>query len=455
MAHKSVNPTTGEAIAEYSTLTPAQVVEVIATADAVYRSWRRTAASDRAPLLERLARVFRDRSESLSALMTAEMGKPLAQARAEVEKCAVGCEYYAETGPGHLAPINVESDASRSQFTFEPVGVVLAIMPWNFPFWQAVRFAAPALLAGNTVLLKHAPSVPGCALAIEDAFRAAGFSDGALQNLFVDVEQVASIIADPRVAAVTLTGSTRAGRAVASQAGAHIKKTVLELGGSDPYVILEDADLDLAAGECVTGRLINSGQSCIAAKRFIVVDQVMEPFRERVLARMRAAVMGDPTDETTDVGPLAREDLRDALHDQVERSLAAGAACLLGGEVPARPGWFYPPTVLSDVVPGMAAFDEELFGPVAALIAARDESHALELANATRYGLGAAVFTRDLERGERIAREGLDAGSCFVNAFARSDARLPFGGIKESGYGRELSGFGIREFVNIKTVWVR
>ncbi len=450
----SVNPATGQVLAEYPTLTSDELADAVRASHDVFAAWSRCSVAERARPLEELAQVLRDRSEELAGLMVQEMGKPIVQARFEVEKCAVGCEYYARNAPGFLAPMPATSDASRSLVSFEPLGIVLAIMPWNFPLWQAIRFAAPALAAGNTVLLKHAPSVPGCALAIEAAFEAAGFPRGALRTLLIEVEPVAGLIADPRVAAVTFTGSTRGGKAVAAQAGAHIKKTVLELGGSDPYLVLADADLDLAAGQCVEGRLQNSGQSCIAAKRLIVVDEVHDAFRQRVWSRMAGAVVGDPAAEETEVGPLAREDLRDALHDQVLRSLEAGAACALGGEIPERPGWFYPPTVLENVRPGMPAFDEELFGPVAALIRADDEEHAIELANGSRYGLGAAVFTRDLERGERIARERLQAGGCFVNAFVRSDPRLPFGGVKESGYGRELSEFGIREFVNVKTVWV-
>lgn len=450
----SLNPATGQVLSEYPTLTAQEVSAAVGTSQDVFESWARCSPGERARPLATLARVLRERSGELATQMTREMGKPIAQARSEVEKCAFGCEYYAAEGPGLLASIPLASDASKSLVSFEPLGIVLAIMPWNFPLWQAVRFAAPALVAGNTVLLKHAPTVPGCALAIQRAFEEAGFPQGALQTLLVDVEPVAGLIADPRVAAVTFTGSTRAGRAVAAQAGAHIKKTVLELGGSDPYVVLEDADLDLAVQQCVEGRLQNTGQSCIAAKRWIVVEAVIDLFRERALALMAEAEMGDPMLETTRIGPLARQDLRDTLHDQVRRSVEAGATCLLGGRVPDRPGWFYPATMLDDVTPGMAAFDEELFGPVAALVQARDEEHAIELANQTRYGLAAAVFTRDTERGERIARERLHAGGCFVNAFARSDPRLPFGGVKDSGFGRELSGFGIREFTNVKTVWV-
>jgi succinate-semialdehyde dehydrogenase/glutarate-semialdehyde dehydrogenase len=328
-------------------------------------------------------------------------------------------------------------------------------MPWNFPFWQVIRFAAPALMAGNTGVLKHAANVSGCALAVEELFREAGFPAGAFRTLLIGSDAVADVIAAPEVNAVTLTGSSAAGRAVAGQAGAVLKKTVLELGGSDPYVILEDADLPSAVATCVSSRLINSGQSCIAAKRFIVVDAVRREFTDRFVSTMQAKKLGDPLDEKTDVGPLARRDLRDGLHRQVEESLNSGAQLLAGGEIPSGPGAYYPPTVLADVKPGMPAFDEELFGPVSAIVPAKDEKEAIRLANQSAYGLGAAVFTRDLARGERIAAEQLEAGSCFVNALVISDPRLPFGGIKESGYGRELAVFGILEFVNIKTVYVK
>jgi succinate-semialdehyde dehydrogenase/glutarate-semialdehyde dehydrogenase len=337
---------------------------------------------------------------------------------------------------------------------FRPLGVILAVMPWNFPFWQVMRFAAPALAAGNVGLLKHASNVPGCALAIEEVFAESGFPPGAFATLLVGSAAVEGVIADQRVAAVTLTGSTSAGRAVARAAGDRLKKSVLELGGSDPYVILADADLEAAAEACATARLINSGQSCIAAKRFVVVDDVRAEFETLLTARMASAVVGDPTAETTEVGPLARADLRDELHDQVLRTVAAGARLTLGGEVPMGPGAFYPPTVLADVPPGSAAYTEELFGPVAAIIPAADERDAIRIANDSVFGLGAAVFTTDVQRGARIAADELEAGSCFVNAFVRSDPRLPFGGVKESGYGRELASHGIREFVNVKTVYV-
>jgi succinate-semialdehyde dehydrogenase/glutarate-semialdehyde dehydrogenase len=337
---------------------------------------------------------------------------------------------------------------------FEPLGPVLAVMPWNFPLWQVFRFAAPALMAGDVGLLKHASNVSGCALAIEEILHGAGVPRDAFRTLLVGSARVAALVRAPEVVAVTLTGSTPAGRAVAATAGACLKKSVLELGGSDPYVVLEDADLERTAETCATSRLLNGGQSCIAAKRFVVVESVLQGFQELLVERIRARRMGDPLDEGVDVGPQARGDLRDELHRQVEASIARGARVLLGGRVPEGPGAFYPPSVLAGVEPGMPAFDEELFGPVAAIVAARDEKDAIRLANHTVFGLGAAVFTRDLERGERIARHELQAGSCFVNAFVKSDPRLPFGGIRESGYGRELGAFGIREFVNVKTVYV-
>jgi succinate-semialdehyde dehydrogenase/glutarate-semialdehyde dehydrogenase len=386
--------------------------------------------------------------------MTMEMGKPVMGGVAEAEKCAWVCDYYAQEAERVLADQEVESDASRSFVTFQPIGVVLAVMPWNFPFWQVFRFAAPNLMAGNAGLLKHASNVPGCALAIEDVFREAGFPDGLFRSLLIPGSRVDGVIENPLVRAVTLTGSTPAGQAVAAKAGAVLKKTVLELGGSDPYVILEDADLETAASVCATARLINSGQSCIAAKRFVVVEAVREEFEKRFVAAMAATKMGDPMEEDTVVGPQARTDLRDELHDQVVRSIDAGARCVLGGKIPSGPGAYYPPTVLTDVAPGMPAYVEELFGPVASVIPVPDEVEALRVANDSCFGLGAAVFTRDREKGTRIAREELEAGACFVNAFVRSDPRLPFGGVKESGYGRELSPFGILEFVNIKTVWV-
>jgi succinate-semialdehyde dehydrogenase/glutarate-semialdehyde dehydrogenase len=396
--------------------------------------------------------MLRARAGDLAALMAREMGKPLAQGRAEADKCAWACEYYAEHAAALLAPEPAATGARESFVTYEPLGPIFAIMPWNFPLWQVFRFAAPNLVAGNTALLKHAESVPGCARAITALLEDAGLPSGVFTNLFITHEQAESVIAHPAVRGVTLTGSTRAGRAVARAAGAHLKKTVLELGGSDAYLVLEDADLDLAAAACATSRLLNAGQSCIAAKRFVVAESVRGAFTERLVARMAETKMGDPMDATTTLGPLARADLREALRRQVEASLAQGARLRLGGRVPDGPGAFYPATVLDDVRPGMPAFDEELFGPVAAVVGASGEAEAIRLANASPYGLGAAVFSSDLERARRIAAHELDAGACAINDFVRSDPRLPFGGVKDSGFGRELGRQGLLEFMNVKAV---
>jgi succinate-semialdehyde dehydrogenase/glutarate-semialdehyde dehydrogenase len=454
MVMVALNPADGSLIRTYEETPDIEVEAHVALAHLAHLDWKKTPFSYRSELMHRAARILRERSREFGELMTLEMGKPIAGAVAEAEKCAWVCEYYANGAEAFLADQEVETDAGRSFVTFQPIGVVLAVMPWNFPFWQVFRFAAPNLMAGNAGLLKHASNVPGCALAIQEIFEEAGFPGGLFRSLLVPGNRLNGVIENPLVRAMTLTGSTPAGRAVAAKAGELLKKTVLELGGSDPYVILEDADLDAAASTCALARLINSGQSCIAAKRFIVVEAVREAFEEKFLAAMKAAKMGDPMEEDTLVGPLARVDLRDELHNQVIESIGAGARCILGGQVPAGYGAYYPPTILTDVVPGMPAYDEELFGPVASVIPVKDEAEALRVANDTVFGLGAAVFTQDIERGTRIAVEELEAGACFVNAFVRSDPRLPFGGVKESGYGRELSPFGIKEFVNIKTVWV-
>jgi succinate-semialdehyde dehydrogenase/glutarate-semialdehyde dehydrogenase len=451
---ESVNPATGQQLAVYGELSAAEVDRRVDLAASGFEAWRRTPVSERAALVGRAGDVLREGREEFARLMTLEMGKPLTEALAEVDKCAWVCDYYAANGAEFLADVRVETDAAESFVAFEPLGAVLAVMPWNFPFWQVFRFAAPALVAGNSGVLKHASNVPGCALAIEQVFQRAGAPEGVFTTLLIGSGRVASLIADDRIAAVTVTGSTGAGRSVAAAAGAALKKSVLELGGSDPYVILEDADLEAAVDACVTARLINSGQSCIAAKRFVVVEAVRSTFEQRLKERMAAARVGDPMDVNTDVGPLARRELRDELHSQVATSIAAGARLLLGGVVPEGPGAYYPPTVLTDVPPGCPAYGEELFGPVAAIIPVRDEAEALFVANDTSFGLGAAVFTSDTERGRRIARSELHAGCCFVNTFVRSDPRLPFGGVKASGFGRELSVFGIREFVNIKTIYV-
>jgi len=449
-----INPANGELVASYAEYRGDQVDGIIEDVHAAFRSWRRRSFDERGVPMRRAAELLRQRTQDLARLMAVEMGKPIRDGLSEVEKCAWVCEYYADNAESQLSPITVATDAERSYVAFQPLGVVFAVMPWNFPLWQVFRFLAPALMAGNGALLKHASNVPGSAIAIEEITRDAGFPPDIFRALLIGSGSVHDVIANRLVAAVTLTGSTPAGRAVASAAGHYLKKTVLELGGSDPYVVLEDADIDTAARSCVRSRLINSGQSCIAAKRFIVVETVYDEFTRRYVEVMAKAVMGDPLDPTTDVGPQARVDLRDELHDQVLRSIDLGARLLLGGTVPDGPGAYYPPTVLDGVRPGMPAFDEELFGPVAAIVPARTEQEAITLANQSVFGLGAAVFTSDMQRGELIARNDLEAGSCFVNTFVRSDPRLPFGGIKESGYGRELAAFGIREFVNAKTVFV-
>jgi succinate-semialdehyde dehydrogenase / glutarate-semialdehyde dehydrogenase len=455
MPMQAVNPATGETLKTYEETAPAQVTRVIEHAHAAFLGWRQTGFAERARLMKRAGQMLREQANEYATLMAREMGKPVTEGRAEAEKCAWACDYYADNAERFLQPEVIETDARKSFVTFQPLGVVLAVMPWNFPFWQVFRFAAPALMAGNADVLKHASNVPGCALAIEEIFRRTGFPQNLFRTLLIGSSQVDAVLEHPLVKAATLTGSTPAGKAVAKKAGELTKKTVLELGGSDAYVILEDADLEAAVTTCVASRLINAGQSCIAAKRFIVVESVRKRFEELFVAQMRATRMGDPLQADTKVGPLARYDLRDDLHQQVRESLAKGAKCLLGGEVPAGRGAFYPPTVLTNITKGMPAYDEELFGPVAAIIAVKDEAEAIRVANDSVFGLGAAVFTTDLAKGERIAVHELEAGCCFVNAFVKSDPRLPFGGVKESGYGRELSHYGIKEFVNIKTVFVK
>jgi len=449
------NPADGTYVTSYQPTGKQEAWKAVADAHETFLAGRKHSFSYRKHRMQRAAELLRERSEQYGRIITTEMGKTLASAKGEVEKCAWVCDYYAEQAEHMLSEEPVKTEASESFITFQPLGVILAVMPWNFPFWQVFRFAAPALMAGNTVLLKHASNVPGSALAIQDVFRDAGFPEKTFQTLLVRASMVDGLLEHKHVAAATLTGSGPAGSALASKAGSMLKKTVLELGGSDPYIVLEDADIAAAATTCVNSRLINGGQSCIAAKRFIVVESVLEPFIEQFVEGMKQAVMDDPMREGTTLGPMAREDLRNELHDQVERSIRGGAELLLGGTVPERAGAWYPPTVLTGVRPGMAAFDEELFGPVAAICPARDESDAVALANQSKFGLGAAVFTGDTKRGRRIAADELEAGCCFVNEFVKSDPRLPFGGIKASGYGRELSYPGIREFTNMKTVYVK
>jgi succinate-semialdehyde dehydrogenase/glutarate-semialdehyde dehydrogenase len=457
---QSVNPSTGQVLETFVPTAPEAVTMALNAARRAYAAWRETAYDERAALLRRVAVLLREREGELARIATLEMGKPITEAEAEVEKCAWGCEFYAAQGAGFLAREPVATNASESYVEFVPLGVVMAIMPWNFPYWQVFRFAAPALMAGNTVVLKHASNVSRCALEIErilrDAGRAATAPDGLFHTLLLPGAAVEPLIADPRVAAVTLTGSTPAGSAVAAAAGRAIKKTVLELGGSDYFLVLEDADLDAAAETAVRSRFQNTGQSCIAAKRFIVVEAVADAFERRLIERTASLRVGDPLDPATQVGPLARADLRAALDRQVRESVTEGArAALTGARLNPRyaDGYFYLPTVLTAVTPQMPVFREETFGPVAPVIRARDAEHAVALSNDTLFGLGGNLWTRDLDRARTLARR-LESGNVFINGMTASDPRLPFGGVKQSGYGRELAAFGIREFVNVQTVWI-
>ena len=452
MALVSVNPATGKRLSVHRPFTAEKISRAVAKAHLASAPWRRISLTGRARNLRAVARVLREQRDDLATLATLEMGKPITQARAEVEKCATACEFYARYGAEWLEDEHPPGAPRHARVRFEPLGVILAIMPWNFPFWQVLRAAAPALMAGNAVLLKHASNVTGCALALEKVFAKAGLPPGVFQVLPVSSKAVPALIRDSRVRGVTITGSTAAGRSVAAVAGQALKPTVLELGGSDPCLILEDADLDHAAEICAQARLLNSGQSCVCAKRFIVVQKVRRAFEEKFIARMAARIPGDPSDAATQVGPLARPDLREELHAQVTASVKRGARLVLGGEVPAGAGCYYPPTVLTNVRRGMPAYDEELFGPVAAVIPVRDEEAAIAAANDTAYGLGAAIFTRNPRRAAKVVPR-LEAGVVFVNDFVRSDVALPFGGTKESGYGRELGKWGLRSWVNTKTVW--
>ncbi|ELR69272.1 Succinate-semialdehyde dehydrogenase [Fulvivirga imtechensis AK7] len=450
-----INPATGKKVRSFVEMDIDDVRSIIDDVHQTWLSWKQTSFNERAKYMLNASRILKEEKDKYASLMTEEMGKVKKAGISEVEKCAWVCEYYAGNAEAFLQPQLVSTDAAKSYISYQPLGVVLAVMPWNFPFWQVIRFAAPALMAGNAGVLKHASNVPGCGLAIEELFQKAGFPANLFRTILLSSKEVSKVIEHPHVKAVTLTGSTPAGKAVASKAGEMLKKTVLELGGSDPYIILEDADLEHAAETCVNSRLINTGQSCIAAKRFIVVAPLKAQFEKLIVSKMQAKVMGDPQADDTDLGPMAREDLRDDLHRQVKASIDAGADCLLGGRRPDIAGAYYPATVLTNVRPGSPAYDEEMFGPVAAIITANDEKDAIRIANDTSFGLGAAVFTKDVKRGEQIAEQELNAGSCFVNTLVKSDPRLPFGGINESGYGRELGVFGIKEFMNIKTVYIQ
>ncbi|GMR20405.1 MAG: NAD-dependent succinate-semialdehyde dehydrogenase [Gammaproteobacteria bacterium] len=454
MAMQSINPATGEEVKSFDAWDENRIHSTLqAVADAT-PGWQQTSYAERARYLRAAATVLRDHIDHYSGIITLEMGKPITEARTEIEKCASVCDYYADHGEDFLKDEPLASDAGKSYVAHLPLGTVLAVMPWNFPFWQVFRFAAPGLMAGNTGVLKHASNVPQCALAIEEVFNKAGFPDNVFRTLMISAAQTRAVIEDARVHAVTLTGSEPAGRQVAATAGANLKKTVLELGGSDAFVVLKDADLELAATAGVQSRFLNAGQSCIAAKRFILAPEIADDFLALFKAKVIALKRGDPTDEATRIGPMARADLRDELHEQVTDTIAQGAVAALGCEIPEGPGSYYAPSILDQVQPGMLAYEQELFGPVAIVIRARDEADALRIANDNRYGLGGSVWTEDSARGEAFARQ-VQSGATFVNGMVKSDPRLPFGGIKASGYGRELAAHGIKEFTNTKTLWIR
>lgn len=449
---KSINPFTGQVLKEYESYSEGKLKEVLAHSEKAFKVWKGYSFEKRGSLFNKIAGKLREKKELLSTLMTSEMGKPIKEAEAEVEKCVWVCEYYAENAEFFLKDDLIISDASESYVEYDPLGCILAIMPWNFPLWQVFRFAAPTIMAGNTGILKHASNVPQCSLAIQDLFEEAGFPKGVFQSVLISGEETDRLIAHDTIKAVTLTGSEQAGMKVAASAGAHLKKTVLELGGSDPFIVLKDADVEDAAMWAVKARMINNGQSCIAAKRFIVVGSVKSQFVQAMAKAISELKLGNPLSPEIQVGPLARRDLAESLFTQVQKSISLGASVIVGGIPPA--GAMFTPTILDDVRPGMPAFDEELFGPVAAIISVQNEQDAINLANQSKYGLGASIWTGDSEKGRALARQ-LESGSVFINGMVKSDPRLPFGGVKLSGYGRELAAFGIREFVNIKSVWVK
>jgi succinate-semialdehyde dehydrogenase / glutarate-semialdehyde dehydrogenase len=453
MTIATINPATGKTIRTFEAFSAARVSECLDRAGSAYRAHRRTTFADRAQRMQKVAALLDAECRELGRLMTLEMGKPIGAAIAEAEKCATACRYYADNAERFLADEPVKMESGKNWVAFQPIGTVLAIMPWNFPFWQVFRFAAPALMAGNTGVLKHASNVPQCALAIEDIFRRAGFADGVFQTLLIGSEMVKGIVGDKRIAAVTLTGSEAAGRSVASAAGKNLKKSVMELGGSDPFIVMPSADMEQAVTTAVTARMINNGQSCIAAKRFIIHEKIYDEFLRRFVAAVSAIQVGDPMDEKTQLGPLATGAIRDGLDSQVKASVAAGARVLTGGKKLEGEGYFYAPTVLTDIPAHAPAAQQELFGPVASVFKAKDLGDAISIANGTSFGLGASAWTRDAAERDTFVTE-IESGMLFINGMVVSDPRLPFGGVRHSGFGRELGEFGIREFVNIKSVRV-
>ena len=454
MAIQTLNPATGKVIKTFEEYSSRQVSKIIDDVQESFYPWKNMSFAERSALMKNAAMLLRNKKNKYGELLTQEMGKPISQAIAEVEKCAWVCEYYAENARNLLSEEIIKTDASQSYVRFEPLGIVLAVMPWNFPFWQVFRFAAPALMAGNVALLKHASNVPSCALAIENIFQEAGFPKNIFRTLLIGSSPVEEVITNTKIKAVTLTGSEPAGKIVAEACGKLLKKTVMELGGSDPFIVLDDANIDLAVRTAVTARNLNNGQSCIAAKRFIVTEKIYGEFEKKFIVLMKNVTVGDPMNSDTDVGPIAREDLLNELEAQIQLSVQKGALVVCGGKRIKREGYFLEPTILSNVLPGMPAYEEELFGPVASLIKAKDEDDALRIANDSRYGLGASLWTNDVEHAKELANV-IESGSLFINGMVKSDPRLPFGGIKNSGYGRELSHYGIKEFMNIKTVWIK
>lgn len=451
---QSINPATEEIIGHFEAHSPKDAVHIIEQAHSAFLDWRKTDFAARTTLLNNVAKTLERNKERYAELMANEMGKVVKEGISEVEKCASVCRYYAEHGAKFLADETIQLDSGESFITYQPLGVILAIMPWNFPFWQVFRFAAPTIMAGNSAILKHASNVCGCALEIEEIFNTSGAPEHLFNSILIKGANTKQLIQHPLVQAVTLTGSTEAGKSVAKTAGETLKKSVLELGGSDPYIILEDADIEQAAKLCVQSRMLNAGQSCIAAKRMIVVDKIYDTFLDSFTTEMKKITAGNPLEDGINIGPQATIELRDQLHQQVEASIKAGAKCTLGGTIPSGVGAFYPPTILVNVDKNCPAYSQEMFGPVATVIRAKDEADAIRIANDTSFGLGSAIFTQNTEHGKKLAKEQLHAGACFVNDFVKSDPRIPFGGIKESGYGRELSKHGIREFVNVKSIHI-